>query len=467
MASIVVCGGSVIGLSTAMMLARDGHEVTVLEADPAPPPLPGDGAWRSWERKGVAQFHQPHNLFPRVREIADAELPGLTDALLAAGAVWVDYLETPPPTIPDRDPRPGDDRFRFVTGRRPVVESVVATRAANVPGVTIRRGVRVEALVAGADVLPGVPHVVGVRTAAGEELRADLVVDAMGRRTPTAGWLTDLGGRAPSEEAEDSGFVYYTRYLAGPDRPRRRAPANTPIGSISVVTLDGDNDTWSVTVFGPTRDPALKTLRDREVFDRVIGACPAHAHWLEGKPISDVVAMAGILDRYRRFVVDGQPVVTGLAAVGDAWACTNPSAARGLSLGLIHAQQLRRTVAEHLDDPAAFARAWDDATEREATPYYRTQIAADRARIAQMEALRNGVPPPPPDPAAARLYAAAMRDGEVFRAFLEIVMCLALPEQVLARPGLRERVERVAADNPPPQPVPGPDRARLVELLTA
>jgi flavin-dependent dehydrogenase len=43
--------------------------------------------------------------------------------------------------------------------------------------------------------------------------------------------------------------------------------------------------------------------------------------------------MAGILDRYRRFVVDGAPVVTGYAAVGDAWACTNPSAGRGISVG--------------------------------------------------------------------------------------------------------------------------------------
>jgi hypothetical protein len=145
-------------------------------------------------------------------------------------------------------------------------------------------------------------------------------------------------------EAEESGFLYYTRYFTGKDRPVRRGRALTPIGSFTILTLDGDNDTWSVTLFAAAGDPPLKLLRHADRFTSVVSACPLHAHWLDGEPITEVLLMGGILDKYRRFVVDGRLVATGFAAVGDAWACTNPSAGRGLSIGLIHAQLLRRAV---------------------------------------------------------------------------------------------------------------------------
>ena len=40
MARILILGAGLSGLCTAMLVAREGHEVTVLERDPAAPPPP-------------------------------------------------------------------------------------------------------------------------------------------------------------------------------------------------------------------------------------------------------------------------------------------------------------------------------------------------------------------------------------------------------------------------------------------
>jgi 2-polyprenyl-6-methoxyphenol hydroxylase-like FAD-dependent oxidoreductase len=463
MGSIVVCGGGVIGLLSAMMLARDGHQVTVVEADSADVPATPGEAWESWQRKGVAQFRQPHNLFSRFRQVCDEELPDMTDRLLAAGCVWRDPLAPPPATLTDREPRPGDDVLRFVSGRRPVVEYAVAVAAAEQPGLVIRRDVRVTGLAPGPCAIPGVPHVAGVHTSTGEELRADLVVDAMGRRS-RAELLTAIGAREPHVEAEDCGFVYYTRYFTGPSRPARLGPSLVPIGTISLVTIDSDNDTWSVTVFSSSGDAPPKALRDPECFTRLISACPRQAHWLDAQPITGVLAMAGVMGRYRRFVVDGTPVVTGYAAVGDAWACTNPSAGRGISVGIVHAQLLRRVVRDHLGDPAGFARAWDEGTEQQVAPFYWSQIRSDRTRLAEMTALREGRTWTPDGSLMSRLAAAAPYDADLFRAFLQIFTCLALPQEVFQRPAIREKIEH---SDHQATPVPGPDRQQLLDLLSA
>lgn len=230
-----------------------------------------------------------------------------------------------------------------------------------------------------------------------------------------------------------------------------------------MLTLPGDNDTWSVTVFGLSGDAALKSLRDPDCFTRVVAACPGQVHWLDGRPTTGVLPMAGVLDRHRRFVVEGRPVVTGFAAVGDAWASTNPSVGRGLSVGLLHAQQLRDVARTHLDDPAGFASAWDERTERVVAPYFWDQVGADRARVSEMTASRDGGERPAPDPTTGRFLAAARHDPVVFRGLLETVLCLALPGDVLARPEIRTVVEREPLTAPGPPP--GPDRSRLLALL--
>jgi hypothetical protein len=85
---VVVCGGGVV-LCVAMMLARDGHEVTVLETDPDGAPATPAEAWASWRRTGVAQFHQPHIPFPRFRGSARRSCPGCWTGLRPpAGRGW-------------------------------------------------------------------------------------------------------------------------------------------------------------------------------------------------------------------------------------------------------------------------------------------------------------------------------------------------------------------------------------------
>jgi flavin-dependent dehydrogenase len=195
----------------------------------------------------------------------------------------------------------------------------------------------------------------------------------------------------------------------------------------------------------------------------VVRAHPLQAHWADGEPLTDVLPMAGVLDRYHRFVADGRPLATGVVAVGDAWASTNPSAGRGISVGLLHAQQLRDAVRAHLDDPAALAVAWDEMTEEKITPHYRNQLRADRARIAEMDAIRQGAAPPEPDLMTTRFLVASAKDAVVFRAMLETVSCLALPDEVMARPGMAERVAELGDGQP--GRLPGPDRSRLLELL--
>lgn len=449
------------------MLARDGHEVTVLERDSQPPDAL-DEAWSSWTRPGVAQFRQPHFLHSRVRHVLERELPDVCEALLAAKAAVVDPLDRLPPGIADRGPRPGDERLVAVTARRTTTEHVFASAAENEPGVQVRRGVEVAGLTARRN--GGVPHVTGVRMRAGEELASDLVVDAMGRNSKLPRWLQEHGV-AVHEEAEECGFLYYTRFFRTRDgrTPEVRTPfLLTPLGSFSIITLPSDCDTWSVTLYASSADRPLTRLKDVDRWSAVVAACPLHAHWLDGEPISGVLPMAGVLDRYRRLTADGSPSVLGVALVADAWACTNPSLARGFALGLDHASRLRDTVREHLDDVSEFTQAWDAVTEAEFTPWYRATVATDRARLAEIDALRSGsAPPPPPDGAAAaraRLPIAATRDADVYRAFLEVVGCLTHPAEVFARPGLVDRVLELVDPKNVPAP-PGPTRAELLQLL--
>jgi 2-polyprenyl-6-methoxyphenol hydroxylase-like FAD-dependent oxidoreductase len=470
MGRIVVLGGGVCGLATGVLLARDGHDVDVWERDPEPAPDSVEDAWVSWDRRGVKQFRQPHALQARVKHMLERDLPDVYDNLLSAGAAWVDPLERLPEAIEDRARRPGDERLVSITARRPALEHVLATIAESEPRLRIRRGVAAVELIARR--YDRRPHVTGVRTD-GRAEHFDLVVDAMGRSSPLPTWLKAIHAAPMFEESEDSGFAYYTRFFrtrtAGTVPQVRTIGFLTAVGSFSVLTLPGDSETWSVTLYAAAGDAPLKAFRHADRWEAVVRACPLHVHWLDGEPISEMKIMAGVLDRRRRLVYQGRPIVTGIVLVADSWACTNPSLARGLAFGLDHAARLSDAVRSQLDSPDDLAVEWDAVTEEEFTPWYEATIATDRARLAEIRAYqRDEQPLASADEGAAirsRLPLAATRDATAFRAFMEIVGCLSLPADVFARAALVRAIQATTDSEESPR-LAGPGRAELLALLS-
>ena len=132
--------------------------------------------------------------------------------------------------------------------------------------------------------------------AAASGSRADLVVDAMGRRSAAA----EAARRRPATRRPRTAAFSTTRASSAARLPELRGAPLTPLGTFSILTLPGDAGTWSLTLFASARDQPLKRLRDVDALDGARRApARSHAHWLDGEPITGVMAMGGVIDRYR------------------------------------------------------------------------------------------------------------------------------------------------------------------------
>ena len=455
MANLVVCGAGVNGLTTAMMLAKDGHQVTVLERDPAAPPDPSD-AWESWERRGVGQFRLPHFLLGGFRVVVHEEIPELEDALMAAGALRMNVLG---PFAEAMDP---EDRNAVLTARRPLIESVVAKVADATAGVTVRRGVAVAGvLTEGEDP----PRVVGVRTEAGEEVWADLVVDMLGRRSPMARWLTEAGARAPEVEEEDSGFVYYGRHVRTADGSAL-GPTLAFFGSVGLLVLPAEQGVCGIGIIAWSGDAELRALRHEGPWRAVMGLLPDGPTLLAAEQLDDgITVMAGIEDRYRRYVVDGRPVATGVVSVGDAWAATNPTLGRGITLGIRHGRLLRDLLRSvDVADHEAVTVRFDEVTQAQQTPWYRSTVWHDRHRVEDFRAAIDGRARTP-DETWDRFLAfmgVAFSDLTLMPHFLDTFRLERLPESVVQDPEILAHLDANGITVPSAL---GPTRQQLLDAV--
>jgi 2-polyprenyl-6-methoxyphenol hydroxylase-like FAD-dependent oxidoreductase len=466
---IVVVGGGMAGLGTALACARDGHDVTILERDATPMPESADAAF-SWERRGAPQVRHSHAFLARAHNLVRDRAPDVLAALLDAGATELPFTASLPPTLTDQSPRPGDDDLVALACRRTTFEWVLRRAVLAEPGVELRDGVSVEHL----DGTPGSPpRVTGV-----DGMAADLVVDARGPRSSSDAWFATIGADRVPEELHESGIVYFSRFYRLLGSAEDRPPTNTAavdLGYLKYAVFVGDSDTFSITYAVDTRDEELRrSLAREDVFEEATAPLVAAAPWRApgvSEPITGVHVMAGLRNRYRPLVVDAQPIVHGYVAVGDASMCTNPLYGRGCSLALVHAFGLADTLRAQGSDLDAFALEFATFTERELVPWFRSAVVQDEQ--ARMQA--SGEELPPEDPRA--FMQSVFRDGLlpalrtspiVFRAFLRSFNLLSTPDALMNDPEIVNEVLAAYHDRenrPAPEALGPADRAEFVAHL--
>src|SRR5215213_9700452 len=464
--SIVVLGGGMTGLSTALALGRDGHRVTLVERDDLP--ASGDALDAvAWPRRGIPHFLQAHAFTSRGRKELRELFPDVFEALLEAGADDIELWRKLPDT-----PRPGDEDLAMLGVRRPLIEWALRRAVLAEPKIEVVSGVQADGLLGHSG---PVPRITGVRLR-GSSVEADLVVDAMGRRSPGAQWVEALGGTRMNEESSDCGVIYYTRYYhvregaTLPDGPWLPTPRGD-LGYGLFSTFPGDNRTFAGLIAIPPGDQELKILRDATAFEAASALMPALYQWLDpeiAEPITDVLPM-GSLRNTRRSLVDGRPPAVGVVSLGDALFHTDPVFALGLSFAIVEARALRDALRtpRSIDDSVlgVYATLQPAMDER-----YELATAVDdlRRRGWSGETLdiahRDGGAYPVFVIAAGG--AAALADGEIFRTVVRrnyFLDPLSVLDQDIA---MQERMERIFGElRAIPRPRPGPSREDLIAAM--
>lgn len=429
---IVIVGSGPAGTTAALLLAGQGHRITMVDRDPGPV------AGAPWERVGVMQFHLPHSFRAPGVQVLRQRLPALLEALVDAGGRIVG-----PPGAPGGL----EDLAADLHIRRSVFERTMWEFADRQPGVARVRGHAERLVVDGTSV-------VGV-VVDGATYDADLVVDATGR----TGRLSS--GLRPPVEGGDCGFAYASRLFRLHDGADPGPVSGGP-GHISEhqgfvnLVFTHDAGTFSVLLVRDSRDEDLAGLRHEGQFTRALGCLPAAASWTDparARPIDRVRAGAGLVNHYRPQASG----VTGLLSVGDAACTTNPMGARGVSLAIMSAAALADVVATKArEDWADVLEAWCRANLR---PWFEDHIGFDRV----MHKLWAGEPISPDDPISWPLLAAAAKLRPHFMPTLgPFLGMLAPPASV---DGLRDEVRAMIARGWQPDPWPSPTRDALVTAM--
>jgi 2-polyprenyl-6-methoxyphenol hydroxylase-like FAD-dependent oxidoreductase len=326
----------------ARALAGLADRIVVVERDVLPSgPEP---------RKGLPQARHAHVLWSGGVLALEELLPGVTDALRAAGAHRVPVTTGIVALSAHGWFRRWPESHHAITAGRDLLDATIRAR--------VLADDRVE-LLDGTEALGPTgtgAAVTGVRVrscASGEErvLEAGLVVDATGRASATPRWLRTLGLPAPERREVDTGLAYASRLYRAPEPARDGFPvvnvqpdprAGGP--GRNGILLPVEDGRWIITLSGTRGATPSPDSDDFARYAREELRHPLIADLVErAEPLTDVSFTRTTANRRHHY--ERMPVwPDNLVVLGDALAALNPLYGHGLAVAAQGAVALRDVV---------------------------------------------------------------------------------------------------------------------------
>ncbi|MCJ0873024.1 NAD(P)/FAD-dependent oxidoreductase [Streptomyces sp. AP-93] len=329
---VVISGASLAGSAAAILLARRGLRVALLERHSDP------GAY-----KVLCTHSLTANAYPVLHEL------GLVPALEKAGAMrntarWYTRWGWIEPR-----PAPGGPELPYAYNvRRSTLDPLIRSRAAQTPGVELLLGHRVTGLVREAG------RTVGVRasTPDGErEIRARLVVGADGKDSAVAGFA---GMRTWKHENTRFGYLAHYRNLPLPD-----GIGHTWFLEPDMAYAFPNDDGVTVLAVLPDKKRLPAFREDLEgSFSAFVRALPGAPPLDSAERISKIIGTVDYPLQIRK------PTSPGVALIGDAALTGDPLWGVGCGWALQSAQWLAEAVAPALAGRGSLDRSLDRSLGR-------------------------------------------------------------------------------------------------------
>ncbi len=339
----VVVGGSMAGLLAARVLTDHFAKVTLIERDRFPDSVEN--------RRGVPQGPHAHGLLAEGKKIMSRLFPDLAATLIEGGSVMVDL------GAEMRWHHFGGYKVQFQSGlvglsqSRPFLEWHVRRRVLALENLECLLECDARELVASSDHT----RITGVKiqrrsTRGDERLDAHLVVDAMGRGSPSPKWIEWLGYPKPEETVIKIGVGYASRIyrrrpgdlqgdkllIAFPTPPRE-----TRMGALFPI----EGDRWLLTLGGWVGDHPPVDEEGFLEFARSLPAPDIYDFITRAEPLTGIVPYKFPSNLRRRYE-DMVRLPEGYIVLGDALCSLNPIYAQGMTVSALEAAMLDECLRE-------------------------------------------------------------------------------------------------------------------------